>query len=342
MAGQDRAAAHALAERLEMKPYSFDFYQAVRRLECTHPHMPRIGSSVRPMDDPARFCQRPFLAFAPSAIQDFDRGDRLHAPEFVVNFFGLFGPNGPLPLHLTEYARDRQRNHNDPTLVKFLDVFHHRMVSLFYRAWACNQQTVSFDRPQEDRFSVYIGSLFGVGMESMRDRDAVSDLAKLYFSGHLACQTRHADGLCSILTDYFGVPVEIEEFRGRWIDLPEDCRCYLGKSESTGTLGSTTIAGAQIWDCQGNFRIKFGPLDIDAYTRLLPDTDSFQRLVAWVRHYLGDVLSWDVQLILKAGQVPALRLGSVGQLGWSTWLISEPVLQDADDLVVEPIVRGQG
>ncbi len=338
MAGKDWAAAHALAERLEARPYSFDFYQAVRRLECAHAHLPRVGRSLRPSDDAARFCQQPSLAFAPSTVADFDRGDRLSAPEFAVNFFGMFGPNGPLPLHLTAYARDRLRNHNDPTLVKFLDMFHHRMISLFYRAWACNQQTVSFDRPEEDRFGVYVGSLFGIGMESLRGRDAVADLAKLHFCGHLAVQTRHAEGLSSILAGFFGVPVEIEEFRGRWIDLPEDCRCYLGQSPSTGTLGSTAIVGSKIWDCQGNFRIKFGPLSFKDYTRLLPNGESFKRLAAWVRNYMGDVLAWDLQLILKAEEVPQLRLGQVGQLGWSTWGISGPVEQDVDDLVIRPVI----
>ena len=124
-------------------------------------------------------------------------------PRLAVNFFGLFGPNGPLPLHLTEYARNRLRAESDPTLVRFIDLFHHRMLTLFYRVWAAAQPTVSFDRPETDRFALYVGSLFGLGMPSLRNRDAFPDLARLHYAGQLACQTRHPDGLNAMISDYF-------------------------------------------------------------------------------------------------------------------------------------------
>lgn len=336
MAGKDRAAAHDLEYELSQNPYRFDFFQAARRFECARKDLPRIGQSLRPSDDAVRFCQSPTLAFAPSTLVGLERG-RGQAPRFEVAFFGLFGPNGPLPLHLTDYARDRLRNHKDPALVRFLDIFHHRMLSLFYRAWACNQQSISFDRPDEDRFAVYIGSLFGIGMESFRKRDASPDLAKLHYSGRLACQTCHGEGLEAILADYFKVPIEIEQFVGRWIDLPKDCRCLLGDSPETCSLGTTAIVGSHIWDCQGNFRIKLGPVNFKDYERLLPGGDSFERLVAWVRNYIGDELAWDVQMILEADEVPSLCLGRVGKLGWSTWLISQPVEKNKDDLVLRPM-----
>ena len=125
----------------------------------------------------------------------------------LVHFFGLFGPDGPLPLHLTEYARDRSRNHRDPSLQRFADIFHHRALSLFYRAWANSRPTISFDRPEDDRFALYTGALIGLGMESLRNRDAMPDLTKLHFAGHLSCQTRHAEGLASILSEFFKMPV---------------------------------------------------------------------------------------------------------------------------------------
>ena len=337
MAVEDRREAHALAERLEMRPYSYDFFQAVRRLECVHRSKPRVGMSLRASDDPVRFCQEPFLAFAASTMGKFDRGDRLHAPQCHVSFMGMLGPNGPLPLHLTEYARDRLRNHNDPTFARFLDLFNHRMVSLFYRAWANNQQAVSFDRPEEDRFAAYVGSLFGIGMESYVHRGPVPDLAKLHYAGRLSAQTRNAEGLAAILGDFFGIPVKVFEFMGRWIGLPKDCRCRLGESRSTGTLGGTAVVGAKIWDCQGNFRILLGPLDYVNYERMLPGGDSFARLVGWVRQYIGDELAWDVQIGLQAAEVPDLRLGQVGKLGWSTWLKSQPVEKDVVDLVIRPL-----
>ncbi len=139
----------------------------------------------------------------------------------------MFGPSGALPLHMTEYARDRARNLGDMTLVRFVDLFHHRMLSLYYRAWAAAQPTVSFDRPSADRFSVNVASLFGLGMTTLRDRDGMPDLAKLHFSGRLALQTRNAEGLREIIADYFKLPVEIEQFLPDWVRLPRQSLCLL-------------------------------------------------------------------------------------------------------------------
>ena len=187
----------AIAER----PYSFDFFQALRRLEALFADKPRIGKATRPQDEPIRFGQEPSLAFAPSTLASLKlREDR--PPRLEVFFFGLFGPNGALPLHLTEHARSRIRNNDDETFARFVDMFHHRLLSLFYRAWASAQPTVSYDRPNEDRFGEYIGSALGIGAPALRDRDAVPDLAKLYYAGLFSNQTHHADGLQAIIADY--------------------------------------------------------------------------------------------------------------------------------------------
>ena len=172
-----------------------------------------------------RLAQEPSVVFAPATLaalepeQDGPAQDH-RAARLLVHFFGLFGPDGALPLHLTEYARDRRRNHRDPTFQRFADIFHHRALSLFYRAWANARPTVSLDRPEQDRFALYVGALIGLGMDSLRDRDAMPDLAKLHFAGHLAGQTRHAEGLGSILSSFFRTPVRIEGFIGAWLGLP--------------------------------------------------------------------------------------------------------------------------
>lgn len=337
MAGDDRQAASALAQRLEKAPYSFHFFQAARWIECVHPDQPRIGRSQRPSEDPVHFGQDASLAFAPSAITAYLPATDRRQAELTLSFFGMLGPHGPLPLHLTEHARDRLKNQHDPTFVKFLDVFNHRMASLFYRAWACNQQAVSYDRPDEDRFAAYIGSMIGIGDEPFLRRDAVADNAKRYYAGRLACPTRPAEGLRAILGDYFDVPVEIEQFSGHWVTLPPDAQWRLGESTWTGSLGTTAVLGSQIWDCQQKFRVEMGPLTYAQYQRLLPGSDSFKRLVAWVRNCVGDELSWDLRLILMAREVPRARLGSFGELGWSTWVSSGTFDNDVDSIVSNPI-----
>jgi len=324
-----------LTQALQDRPYDFDFFQVVRCLECANPDLPRIGHSRRPQGDLFRFCQNVSLAFAPSSIEAFYKATDERPAQLVVNFFGLLGTNGPLPLPITEYIYDRLHNYKDKTLASFLDVFNHRLISLFYRAWACNQQSVSHDRPEEDRFAVYIGSLFGIGGgESFRSRDAVPDIAKLHYSGRLVCQTRNAEGLREVLQDYFGIIVDIEQFIGQWINLPQECCCRLGESPENAKLGYTLIIGSRFRECQQKFRIKMGPMNFFDYQRMLPGGDSIRRLYAWVRNYVGDELSWELQLILSASEVPGIYMGKTGRLGWSTWLCSKMYEKDADDLIL--------
>lgn len=339
MAGENRTTPHQLAllRALEAAPYGFGFFQALRQLECAYRERPRLGQTARPTQEPIRLAQQSSLSFAPSTLAAFQPGAEGVPPRLSVYFLGLFGPNGPLPLHLSEYARDRQRNAGDPTFARFADIFHHRVLALFYRAWANARPTVSFDRPETDRFGVYLAALFGQGMPAFRARDAMPDLAKLHYAGHLTAQTRHPDGLAAILSDFFRLPARIEEFVGHWLYLPPESQWRLGASRETGCLGLTTIVGPRIWDRQYKFRIRLGPLAFDEYRRLLPGGDSLPRLVAVVRNYLGDELDWDLNLVLRREETPPIRLGAQGQLGWTTWLTSRPPDQDPANLKLQPL-----
>ncbi len=338
MASPNRTAAYAveLFEALRRAPYAFHFFQALRRLECLYRDRPRLGKSTKLADDPVRLAQEPSLAFAPATLAAFTPSDDADKPPRLSEYFlGLFGPHGPLPTHLTEYARDRWRNHGDRTFAWFADLFHHRMLCLFYRAWADTQPTVSFDRPETDRFNVYVGAPFGLGMPSLWNRDAIPDLAKFHYAGRLVGQTRNPEGLQAILTDFFKLPVVIETFVGHWLPLAKTSRCRLGATPATGLLGKTAVIGERVWDCQYKFRIVMGPMGLAEFQRFLPGSDSLRRLVAWARNYVGDELLWDFNPILKKEEVPPLVLGAGTRLGWTTWLTSRPLARDADDLKLD-------
>jgi type VI secretion system protein ImpH len=340
MASPDRTTADPvdLLEALRQKPYAFHFFQALRRLECRYRDQPRLGKATRLADDPVRLAQEPSMAFAPATLTAFDPGDDDRPPRLSEYFLGLFGPHGPLPVHLTEYARDRSRQHSDRTFARFADLFHHRMLSLFYRAWADTQPTVSFDRPETDRFNVYVGTSFGLGMPSLWNRDAAPDLGKFHYAGRLACQTRNPEGLEAILADFFKLPMRVDTFVGHWLPLDQASRCRLGETPATGLLGMTAVIGERVWDCQHRFRIVMGPMKLEEFQRFLPGSDSLRRLVAWVRNYVGDELLWDVNLILRKEEVPPLQLGEGTRLGWTTWLSSQPLTRDADDLKLDAVM----
>jgi len=347
----------ALLDRLEAEPAAFDFYAALRLLECAYPELPRIGEALRPRDEAVRFGQQPSLAFEPAMLAGLQRaspaptegsdpagsdpaaprpGVEAAAPRLLINFFGLLGANGPMPVHLTEYIRDRLRNVNDPTLARFLDMFQHRMISLLYRAWSSAQPAVSLDRPGADRFAGYLGSLIGIGMPSLRDRDAVSDFAKLHYAGRLARHGGGAAGLEAILTDFFQVPVRVQQFVGHWMRLPADGMFRLRSGPDAGALGQDTVLGKQVWNAQHKFRLLIGPLDMEHARDLMPDAQGMRRLTAWVRQYAGLTQEWDVRLIIKKQTLPGLALGKTAQLGWTSWLSSKTPEHDDSQLRLTP------
>lgn len=329
---------------LQEKPYAFDFYQTLRRMECQSLDKPRLGQALRPVDEPLRLAQEPSMAFAPSALASFQPPEEGRPARLEVRFFGLLGPNGPLPLHLTEYARDRLLHAGDATFSRFLDIFHHRFLALFYRAWAQAQPTVSLDRPREDRFADYVGSFFGIGSPTLRNREPVPDHAKLFHAGLLARQIRNRDGLTALLAGYFRVSVRIEEFVSHRLQLPVEERTRLGERRPSASLGRGAVLGASVCDRQYKFRICLGPLSLERYESFLPGGSALPQLVAWVRHYLCLELEWDARLTLSGAEVPKTRLGQYGRLGWTTWLGHRPsAAGDAADLTIdaERLVSGR-
>jgi type VI secretion system protein ImpH len=324
----------AVAAQLEANAARMDFFQVLRLIENAHPERPRIGASLRPRDDAVRFGQDPALIFHATALERFKSTGPRGRARLAVNFFGLLGANGPMPIHLTEYVRDRLRNGGDATLLAFLDVFHHRMLSLFYRARACAEPAISLDRADGDRFSVFVGSMFGIGAPALRERDQIGDFAKLHFAGLLANRARPASGLASILRAYFRLPLHIEQFVGHWMALPPEIQSRVGRRDEGGRLGVSMVLGRKVWHCQDKFRIVIGPLGYDDYRRFMPGGDSLKRLLAWVRSYAGLTLDWDVRLILSKEEMPPLRLGGATRVGWSTWLASAAPRRDPDQMLI--------
>jgi type VI secretion system protein ImpH len=290
------------------EPYLYDFYQAMRRIASAHPQMPPLGEALRPVDEPVRLGQPAELDFAPASLHSLER--RAGAPpRLMQRIFGLLGPNGALPLHLTEYARERSQHHGDPTFQRFLDTLTHRFALLFYRAWAEAQPAVSLDRSGNKAYFNRLGSLVGIGLPSLQDRDALSDASKVYFAGRLSRQIRDADGLLSWIRCEFDVPVTIEQWCGHWMTLMRSERSRLGRRDGA-VIGQSAVLGGSVWDVQHKFRITMGPLTLPQYLGLLPGSADLARLQAMVRHWVGIELAWDLKLVLSRDEVPRFALGS--------------------------------
>jgi len=327
------AGRMAALERLSEAPHRFTLFAALRLLEQCFPDHPRLGESRKASDDPVRLGQAPTLSFAPSDVTGFD-GPPGDGPARLEQYsFGIFGPNGALPVHLTEYAYERGRQREDETLTDFVNLFQHRLTSLFYRAWADAEPVASFDRPESDRFLQYVGALLGLGPASARSRDAAPDRAKLSRVAHFGPQPRSADGLESILTDYFALPVEVRQFVGEWMDVPRELCCRVGRDPASASLGRTAALGAMSFQCQHKFEIAIGPLALTSFGDFLPGSRGLAELAALVRLYTNDEWSWQLRLLLRDVEVPGIRLGSSGRMGWTTWLGGRG--QMADDVVIQ-------
>lgn len=322
----------ALVAALQDQLYSFDFFEAMRRVECAWPTMPRLGTATRPADEPVRLGQKPSLEFPGSMLASVEAIDG-HRLRILGYFLGLYGPNGSLPLHLTEYVHDRLTNARDTTLVAFTDIFHHRMLELFYRAWANVRPTVHFDRPERDQFSVYVAALAGFAGPAFRNADALPDRAKLYFAGTLAAGTRTRAGLESLMGEYLNLPVRVQECVGEWLGIVEQERMGLGNPE-TATLGRSVL-GARVWSAQHKLRLVIGPVDIGDLLQYLPGSPSLKRLRAAVMNYLGFEYAWDLQFVVRRARVPGAKLGQFGHLGWSSWMAPQRDGPDIDDVIID-------
>ncbi|KUZ01837.1 type VI secretion protein [Burkholderia territorii] len=303
-------------ERLQAEPWRFGFLSLLRRIGA-NPGIDPIGTARRPGSEPLRLGQQPSLAFAPREVASAEQS----AGRLKVRLFslGMLGPHGPLPIHFTEIAKDRQESRRDTTTVDFFDIFHHRYFTLFYRAWASAQSAAGLDRTQNERFSFYIASLAGLDIGEISRRPLPSH-ARLAAAAHLVRESRNPDGLRATLEHYFGVPVALEENVFHWIEIdPADCG-RMGRPGAAATMGQGAMLGRVAPDRQHRFRIIIGPLDLDAYLRFTPQGEDLPQLVEWVRAFVGYELEWELELRIKPESAPPAVMGGQQRMGWSGWL----------------------
>jgi type VI secretion system protein ImpH len=322
---------------LRDEPRAFGFFQAVRLLQRLWPGRKAVGRFADPAEEVVRFDVAPFIHFPASEIHELEIDDDGPA-RMTVNFMGLTGPLGVLPFYYTLLVGDRVAA-RDRTIKDFLDIFHHRIVSLFYRAWEKNRLAAGYEKGDDDRITDHLHDLIGLGLPEQRRRLAVPDEALLFYAGLLAPQQRSAVGLDMMLEDYFGVPVEVEQFVGGWYPLATSSQTSVGEAEASSRLGDGAVVGDEIWDQQARVRVKVGPLSRERYDEFLPTGSAHEALRALVRFYCNDQFDIEVQLILDRDEVPACVIGATDDdavpLGWSTWIKTTPFDRDADEAVLK-------
>jgi type VI secretion system protein ImpH len=340
MASTGGRTSPSLEEILFEDGFRFDFFEAVRLLERLSVQRQSAGGVATPEREVVRFRSRVSLNFPASAIHEIlPPEDPEKQPEMTIAFMGLAGLMGVLPRHYTEMLLERMRQ-KDFTLRDFLDLFNHRWISLFYRAWEKYRFPVAYERAAStrdryDAFSLYLFDLIGFGTRGLRDRLDVDGETTLFYAGVLAQRPHSASALEALLGDYFEVPVKTQQFVGQWLPLALEQRaCLSSRGDNRGQVGGAVL-GMRFWDQQAKFKIRIGPMTFAAFKGFLPGERSLGRLVQLTRIFVGQELDFDLVLILQAKEVPACRLSKPGpealRLGWSTWLKTKEFARDPGD-----------
>ena len=355
----------AIERRLFDEPFAFDFFQAVRLLRGLAED--RTGSI--PAAKAARFGAHLSLAFPASAIHDLQpAAEPGGAPKMTVTFLGLTGPSAVLPRHYTEllFRFEREvKGEERRALRDWFDLFNHRLTALFYAAWEKYRFILPFERGEANRseseepdgFTQALFSLIGHGTRGLRHRIRIDSptpdaeprmLAKLddhgllRFAGLLSQRHRSAWGLGVLLSGYFQLPITVKEFQGQWLILDPPSQSRLGEEDGNCGLGVNVVAGDRVWDVQGKFRVRLGPLTYAQFMELLPDTSpmperkAFFLMTQLIRLYAGPEFDFDIQLVLQSEHVPPCVLDDHDagpRLEWNCWLLSEPYPHPADDAV---------
>ncbi|HEX5733788.1 MAG TPA: type VI secretion system baseplate subunit TssG [Blastocatellia bacterium] len=336
MATEGRRTGDPLVEVLFDEPYRFEFFQAVRLLERISPERRPVGRYSEPAGEAVRFRTRASLAFAPSQIHRLsdENKDEGRPAEMMVAFMGLTGPAGVLPHHYTEMLVERTR-YKDTAAWDFFDLFNHRMISLFYRAWEKYRFPVAYERG-EDRFTEFLFDIVGMGTSGLQGRQSFPDEMLLFYGGLFAMRPHSASAMEAVIGDYFGVTANIRQFSGQWLKLDEESLTRLGGANAE--LGVTTVAGTRVWDAQSKFELELGPLTFDEFTKFLPTGTAFNPTTELVRLFAGLEFDFDIRPILKAEEVPGCVLTTRArrrpQLGWTSWLKTAPFTEDDSQVVL--------
>jgi type VI secretion system protein ImpH len=360
-------------ERLASGPWQFEFFQAVRLLELAALYPPvrgrpatsgpvgqdyppdreclrfRVYSSQRfPGSEIIEYRPQPPGSASPCSTAGAERA------EMTVSFTGLTGPGGALPQHYTQRLIDELLSDNG--IRDFFDIFNHRLVSLFYRAWKKLRFPVSYEtdslarkrfsgmaidtRETGDLFTFGLHCLIGKGTGGLLGRQILPDERFLFFGGLFAQYPPTAISLERMLVDYFGKPVEIVQFVGQWLRLVPSEMTRLSSGHggmANNALGQNAIAGDRVWSIENRFRIRLGPLAWRDFCDFLPGICQLEPLGQFVRSYVGPEFDVEVQPVLRQEDVPVCQLVGdeppLARLGWNTWLFSGSLGRDGDEAV---------
>ncbi|HTF56504.1 MAG TPA: type VI secretion system baseplate subunit TssG [Planctomycetota bacterium] len=343
MAAEGRWQDHPLSRQLLAEPHRFSFYRIVQLLQILFPNSAPVGTQGPPEREVIRFRSDLSLAFSSSDVQKLTveepNGAELPRFELTTAFLGMYGAGSPLPIHFTETLLHQDE---DVGITRpFMDLFHHRTVSMLYRVWEKYRHLVRFRFGGIDPLSRLFLLLAGLLPDPETPQPRIPAIRLLAYAGLWTQRTRPATALRGILSDYFpGITVEIEQFAGRWLDIPEEEQCRVGAHRNR--LGQDMNIGGRIFDRGASFRVRLDRLGLADYLAFLPPGDKTAELEEIVDRFNTDGLDYEVKLWLRREEIPALKLGGPeGRLGWSTWIGKAPGANQSLSYKMKGRIHGQ-
>lgn len=325
-----RQSGPPLKDRLFEEHYKFSFFKAVSLLESLSPDKSPLGQTLVPDQEAVRFSVKPSLAFPGSDISKLEQRDD-GPSQMEVTFMGLIGPAGVMPHWYTElvYKRIWEKDHS---LAGFLNIFHHRLISLFYLAWKKYRFEASYLPDARDRLSHCLLSLAGLGTPGLVERIGLPTESLVFYSGLLSRSIPSALAIESAVEYFAGADVKIEQFIERMLPISPEDQTRLGAANSH--LGVDAVCGSYIRECTTKFRVNLGPVGYENFLRFLPTGDLLPPIFALVRCMVGIEYEFDITVVLNRDEVPPCILGeespTAPRLGWSTWVKSPNVAHGED------------
>ncbi|MDY6943378.1 MAG: type VI secretion system baseplate subunit TssG [Pseudomonadota bacterium] len=328
MATEDRSSPPALIAALLDDPGGFTFYRALQILEAADPDSTPIGTRGAPAGEAIRLAPKLSLGFPTREVESIERLparlDQRDRYRVTVNLPGLYGSNSPLPAFYTEQLLGEERGGGDVRR-EFLDFFHHRLLSLLYRAGGKYRYYLSYRRGATDAFSQRIFALMGLREADLRADAGLEWTRLLPYAGLLMARNRSVGGLEAVIAGYFQLDeVALEPCSFRKMRVAPEQQTRLGVAHVR--LGADMTLGEEVPDRAGKFRLRFGPLTRERFERFLPSGPDYPVLRRLLSYLVHQPLERDLVLVLDDREAAAVELNE-GQrlgLGWSTWLGQPP------------------
>lgn len=312
-------------------PPGIEAFELMRRLESpAH----RFGHAGGPAQEPARLGQAIRLGPAACEVAHWSTATADRPARIALEIMGLFGPEGPMPLHISRRIHERMSERwfaGDPlsepgadrAFLEFGNLLQHRMMALFYRAHAEAQPAIAADHGGRGRLAAMLAALAECGLPGVE-----AEAVLLRHATDLASQIRNPERIAALVSDLLAAPVRVREFAPHWQEIPHHLSSRLGRAHAG--LGRGALLGPRVYQPQARAELVVGPLDLARYRVLMAPGPAREALTRLVRLVMGDEIGFDLRLVLAAAEVPPPVLGAGIALGHTGWLDGPP--RDRDDL----------